>query len=82
MVLKIPLEILSALLGLKHLVLSSCETLFSSVVFVLGGKPENPEKNPLGIRTNNKLNPHMTPGSGIELLSPLRYPCLLHCIAI
>jgi len=36
-------------------------------VFVEGGKPENPEKN-LGARTrtNNKLNPHMTPGAGIE----------------
>jgi len=29
------------------------------LVFVKGGKPENPEKNPLGkARTNNKLNPH------------------------
>lgn len=53
----IPLGILSALFGLKHLVLFNCETLFSSVVFVLGGKPE---KNPLAIRTNNKLNPGMT----------------------
>ena len=37
------------------------------LVFMEGGKPENPEKN-LGARTrtNNKLNPHMTPGPGIE----------------
>ena len=33
------------------------------LVFVEGGKPENPEKNPPNkARTNNKLNPHMTPG--------------------
>ena len=35
------------------------------LVFVEGGKPENPEKNPRS-RTNNKLNPHMTPGPGIK----------------
>jgi len=33
------------------------------LVFVEGRKPENPEKNPRSkARTNNKLNPHMTPG--------------------
>ena len=43
------------------------------------------------MRTNNKLNPHMTPGPGIEpghiggrrVLSPLRHPCsptMLNCI--
>jgi len=32
-------------------------------VFVEGGKPEIPEKNPPNkARTNNKLNPHMAPG--------------------
>ena len=37
------------------------------LVFVDGGKPENPEKNPrAGTRTNNKLNPHMTSSPGIE----------------
>ena len=37
------------------------------LVFVEGGKPENPEKNPQSkARTNNKLNPHMTPGPGFE----------------
>ena len=37
------------------------------LVFEEGGKPENPEKNPRGkARTNNKLNPHVTPGPGIE----------------
>ena len=37
------------------------------LVFMEGGKPENPEKT-LGARTrtNNKLKPHMTPGPGIE----------------
>jgi len=33
------------------------------LVFVEGGKQENPEKNPRSkARTNNKLNPHMAPG--------------------
>ena len=37
------------------------------LVFVERGKPENPEKTPgAGMRTNNKLNPHMTPSPGIE----------------
>ena len=37
------------------------------LVFVEGGKPENPEKNPQSkARTNNKLNPHMTPGPRFE----------------
>ena len=37
-------------------------------VFEERGKPEYPEKKPLGARkrTTNKLNPHMTPGLGIE----------------
>ena len=37
------------------------------LVFVEGGKPENPEKNPQSkARTNNKLSLHMTPGPRIE----------------
>jgi len=41
------------------------------LIFVEGGKPENPEKNPVSkARTNNvlicKLNPHMAPGPGFE----------------
>ena len=37
------------------------------LVFAEGGKPENPENNPQSkARTNNKLNPHMTPGPGFE----------------
>ena len=32
------------------------------LVFVDGGKPENPEKTPRGnARTDNKLNPHAIP---------------------
>ena len=39
------------------------ELKFEMLVFVGEGKPENPEKNPQDKpRTNNKLNPHMTPG--------------------
>ena len=38
------------------------------LVFVEGGKPENLEKNPQSkARTNNKLNPHETASTGIEL---------------
>ena len=36
------------------------------LVFVDGGKPENPETLGTGTKTNNKLNPHVTPGPGIE----------------
>ena len=38
------------------------------LVFVERGKPEYPEKKPPGARarTNNKLNPNMTPSPGIE----------------
>ena len=43
------------------------ELEFGEFVFVEGGKPENPEKTlGAGTRTNNKLNPHVTPGPGIE----------------
>ena len=43
------------------------ELEFGSVSFVKGGKLENRRKT-LGARarTNNKLNPHVTPGLGIE----------------
>ena len=53
------------------------------LVFVEGGNPENPEKNPRSkVRTNNKLNPHETASTGIEPVSnsweaspyPLRKP--------
>ena len=53
------------------------------LVFEEGEKLENPEKKTLGARTrtNNKLNPHMTPGLGIipghiggrRVPSPLRH---------
>ena len=37
------------------------------LIFVEGGKPENLEKNPRSrARINHKLNPHVTPGPGIE----------------
>ena len=54
------------------------------LVFVEGGKPEIPEKNPRSkARTNNKLNPHETASTGIEPWSqrweasayPMRQPC-------
>ena len=38
------------------------------LVFVEGGKPEIPEKNPRSkARTKDKLNPHETASTGIEL---------------
>jgi len=46
-----------------------------------GGKPENPEKNPCGMRKNtlNKLNSKLklNPGHSGEwpVLSPLSHPC-------
>ena len=40
------------------------------LVFVEGGSPENPEKDPRSkARTNNKLNPHETASTGIEPVS-------------
>ena len=44
------------------------ELAFRSVDFCGGGKLENPGKNlAIRTRTNNKLNPHMTQGPGVEL---------------
>ena len=41
---------------------------FRKFIFVEGGKPENQRKTLRArIRTNNKLNPLMTPGPGFEL---------------
>ena len=54
------------------------------LVFVEGGNPKNPEKNPLSkVRASNKLNPHETASMGIEpgsqrweaSTNPLRQPC-------
>ena len=44
------------------------ELEFGNVGFSGEGKTGVPEEKPLGAktRTNNKLNPHMTPGPGIE----------------
>jgi len=44
-------------------------TRLTVLIFSEGGKPENPEKNPRGMRknnTSNKLSSHMTQ-AGIEL---------------
>ena len=42
------------------------------LVFVEGGKPTIPEKNPWSkARTNNKVDPHETASAGIE-------PCMGH----
>ncbi len=39
------------------------ELEFEVLVFLKGGKPENPEKNPRNKeRANNNLNPHMARG--------------------
>jgi hypothetical protein len=36
------------------------------LIFVEGGKPENPEKNPARERTNNQLNSHEVPEQRAE----------------
>ena len=48
--------------------LSKLELEFGNVGFWGEGKTGVPGEKPLGAekRTNNKLNPHMTPGPGIE----------------
>jgi len=50
---------------------------FGNVDFWGEGKTEERGEKPLRARTsiNNKLSPHMSPGPGIEVHSPLRYPC-------
>jgi len=46
-----------------HMTSILAELEFGLLVFVEGGKPENPEKNHWSkARTNDKLNPHMAPG--------------------
>ena len=53
----------SALAGFHAGPLSGSNWNLEMLVFAEGGKPENPEKNPRSKgRTNNKLDPHMTPG--------------------
>jgi len=57
---------------------------FGVLVFVEGGKPENPEKNPLSKDENYQqtqptyaTGPELNPGhiGGRRALSPLRHPC-------
>ena len=53
---------------IKCLTIIQTELELEMLVFEGRVKPEYLEKKPLGARkrTNNKLNPHMTPGPGIE----------------
>ena len=57
-------EATSALAGFHAGPLSWSNWNLEILVFVEGGKPENPEKNPQSkAKTNNKLlHPHMAPG--------------------
>jgi len=56
-------EATSGLAGFHAGALSWSNWNLKMLVFVEGGKPENPEKNSRSkARTNNKLNPHMAPG--------------------
>ena len=56
-------EATSALAGFHADPLSWLNWNLEMLVFVEGGKLENPEKNPRSkVRTNNKLNPHMALG--------------------
>ena len=51
------------------------------LVFVAGGKPENPEKNPRSkARTNNKLSPHMAPGRNRALAALVGGERSHHCV--
>ena len=53
---------------------------FGVLVFVEGGKPKNPEKNPRSqARTNNKLNPHMAPGRNQTQATLVGSECSHHC---
>ena len=50
----------------KHL-MSRLNWNVEVLIFVEGGKPESPEKNPwIKDRTNSKLNPHEMLSTGIE----------------
>ena len=53
---------------------------FTSVCFLGVGETGVPGEKPLGarIRTNNKLNPHMTPSPGIEPGPHWRVP--MNCV--
>jgi len=52
------------------------------LIFVEGGKQENPEKNPCSkARINNKLNPHMIPGRNRTQPALVR-GTFSHCCAI
>jgi len=56
-------EATSAISGFHVGPLSWSNWNMEMLVFVEGGKLENPEKNPQSkARTNNKLNPHVAPG--------------------
>jgi len=56
------------------------ELEFGLLVFVVGGKPENPEKNPRSkAKTNNKLNPHMAPDRNQTRATLVRGERSLHC---
>jgi len=56
-------EVTSALAGFHAGPLAWSNWNLEMLVFVEGGKPENPEKNPRKKgRTNSRLDPHMAPG--------------------
>ena len=56
-------------LMIKRLTIIQIELEFGNVGFWGEGETGTPGEKPRGARkrTNNKLNPHMTPGQGIEL---------------
>ena len=56
-------EVMSALADFYASLLSWSNWNLEMLVFTEGGKPKNPENNPLSnARTNEKLNLHMAPG--------------------
>ncbi len=90
-------EATSALAGFHACPLSRSNWNLEMLVFLEGGKPENPEKNPRGrARTNNKLNPHMALGRNrtwatlvggehshhCAIPAPPRHPCSPTCTMV
>ena len=50
------------------------------LIFVEGGKPENPEKNPRSrVENNNKLNPHDAGSGSRTWVTAVGGECSRHC---
>jgi len=73
-------EATPALAGFHAGPLSWLNLNLEMLVFVKGGKLENPEKNLQSkARTNNKLNQHMAPGRNQTQATLVEGECSYHC---